>query len=85
VVNEREDEMTPEELEVLARDVAEGFAGNTDWWIDPDEATKDIAAFARSIVNDALEEAAVEIEKLERGVYTSAQTPAGLVRAMKVK
>lgn len=35
--------------------------------------------------NDALEEVAVELQKLEEGVYTSAPTPAGLVRAMKVK
>lgn len=35
-------------------------------------------------INDKLEEVAVELKKLEEGVYTTAQTPAGLVRAMKV-
>lgn len=66
------------------------------WWHGPyqihsfdqtivDTEIHDIAAAIRTAVNDALEEAAAEIEALERGTYTSAQTPAGLVRAMKVK
>lgn len=36
-------------------------------------------------INDKLEEVAVELKKLEEGVYTTAQTGSGLVRAMKVK
>ena len=47
--------------------------------------TPGATALIRAIRNAALEEAAVEIEALERGVYTSAQTPAGLVRAMKTQ
>lgn len=39
----------------------------------------------KDMINDALEEAAAEIEKLESGTYTSPQTPAQLVRAMKDK
>lgn len=45
----------------------------------------DIAAAIRTAINDKLEEVAREIEALESGTYTTAQTPAGLVRAMKVK
>lgn len=39
----------------------------------------------RAAINDKLEEAVIELDKLQQGTYTSAQTPAGLVRAMKVK
>lgn len=39
----------------------------------------------RIAVNSRLEEVAIELDKLSQGTYTTAQTPAGLVRAMKVK
>jgi hypothetical protein len=39
----------------------------------------------RAAINDKLEEVAIELDKLSQGTYTTAQTPAGLVRAMKVK
>lgn len=44
-----------------------------------------VTAAIRAAINDRLEEVAVELKKLEEGVYTSAQTGSGLVRAMKVK
>lgn len=57
--------------------------------LSPDEslgkATRDLAAAVRAAINDKLDEVAAELDKLEQGHYTSAQTPAGLVRAMKVK
>lgn len=78
--------MTPEER---ARDIGwcTCMARNDKMPRSHDEhciATK-ISAAIHAAVNEALEEAAVEIEALERGTYTSAQTPARLVRAMKVK
>ena len=36
-------------------------------------------------INAKLDEVAAQLEKLESGTYTTAQTPAGLVRKMKVK
>jgi hypothetical protein len=47
--------------------------------------TPGAVALINAIRNQVLEEVAAEIEALERGTYTTAQTPAGLVRAMKVK
>ena len=76
--------VTPEELEALARDVVDNFEGD-EYWIFKDEATQDITAFARSIINMVLEDTAVSLEALERGTYTATNTPAQLVRAMKVK
>ena len=38
----------------------------------------------RAAINDKLDEVAAELDKLSQGTYTTAQTPAGLVRAMKV-
>jgi hypothetical protein len=76
--------MTLRELTMLARDVVDNFHGD-EYWIFKAEATADVAVFARSVINMALEEAAIELDKLERGVYTTAQTPSGLVRAMRVK
>lgn len=47
--------------------------------------TRSIVALCCLAINDKLEEVALELKKLEEGVYTTAQTPSGLVRAMKVK
>jgi hypothetical protein len=39
----------------------------------------------RAAINDTLDEVAAEVEKLERGTYTTAVSAAELVRRMKVK
>ncbi len=51
----------------------------------PDEVEEMLLRNFRAAINDKLEEAAVELDKLSQGTYTTAQTPASLVRAMKVK
>jgi hypothetical protein len=44
-----------------------------------------IAAAIRAAINAKLDEVADELEKLERGTYTTAVSAAELVRRMKVK
>lgn len=67
-----------------AQSVVANFKGDH-YWIYTNRATFEVTNAMIAAINEALEAAAVEIEALERGTYTSAQTPAGLVRAMKVK
>lgn len=60
----------------------------TDLAMDDDlraKLTRRIIAAIRAAINDKLEEVAHELDKLAEGHYTTAQTPAGLVRAMKVE
>lgn len=57
-------------------------------WPDQTRAIRPlIEAYAvaaiRVAVNDKLEEVAAELDKLSQGHYTTAQTPAGLVRKMR--
>lgn len=75
--------MKQEEIEVLARDVVQGFKGD-EFWIFQDAAAADVAAFARSMINMVLEEVAVEVDKLERRQMRDGSA-AMIVREMKVK
>jgi hypothetical protein len=86
--------MTPEqelEIERLAMDILATVASAI-YEEEPEASAARVRKLATRIVrerstavNAALEEAAVELDKLQQGTYTSAQTPAGLVRAMKVR
>jgi hypothetical protein len=72
-----------------ARAIIAHHFGTLDNPVARDQLAGDIAQFVfrliNAAINDKLEEVAAELDKLAQGTYTTAQTPAGLVRAMKVK